>query len=80
VKQARAVLSTDTFDVLISDISLPDGQGWDILETTDAKLRSIALSGYTADKDKQAALSHGFTAFLTKPFATAELIDTIERA
>ena len=79
VREAIDQLARDNFDVVISDIGLPDGQGWDILKASGDGMKSIAISGYTAEKDRQIALGHGFTAFLTKPFATQDLIDEIER-
>lgn len=79
VKEAADALAREKFDVVISDISLPDGQGWDVLKHSQG-VKSIAISGYTADKDKQNALSKGFSSFITKPFATQHLIEEIERA
>jgi CheY-like chemotaxis protein len=44
VKDAVDVLAREKFDVVISDISLPDGQGWEVLKHSPG-VRSIAISG-----------------------------------
>lgn len=76
VEEARACLAAKTYDLLISDISLPDGTGYDLLPRAP---RAIAISGYTAESDRAEAISKGFTAYLSKPFKTEELIAAIER-
>jgi DNA-binding response OmpR family regulator len=79
IKEASVAIKNDAFEVIISDIGLPDGQGWDILKSVRTPSKTIALSGYTDDRDRQTALDKGFSAFLTKPFSTQDLIDEIER-
>jgi signal transduction histidine kinase len=68
--------STDKFEVLISDLGLPDGSGLTLVEELKAELpemRAIALSGYGTDEDVQKSLQAGFNAHLTKPIAIEEL-------
>ncbi len=56
-------------DILISDMGLPDGTGFDALRTVTEiqPVRGIALSGYGMDKDIQQSLKAGFSSHLTKP-------------
>jgi len=77
--KARDCLGTNSYDLLISDIRLPDGTGYDLLSHPRRPPRAIALSGYTSHSDRSEALSKGFTEFVTKPFRTEELIAAIER-
>lgn len=59
------------FDVLISDIGLPDGRGTELLAHMEAccgrTLPSIAMSGFGMDDDLERSRHAGFTVHLTKP-------------
>jgi CheY-like chemotaxis protein len=55
--------------VLISDINLPDGNGWEILEELE-NLRpnyAIAISGYGMKADRQRSAQSGFRYYIVKP-------------
>src|SRR5690606_19718360 len=56
------------FDVLVSDIGLPDGTGFDVIKTLAERqcFKSVALSGYGMEKDVARSKEAGFTAHLTK--------------
>src|SRR4051794_38268929 len=43
------------FDVLLSDLGLPDGSGWELLKRLSAerRIRAIAFSGYNSPDDRQ---------------------------
>ncbi|HET6402228.1 MAG TPA: response regulator [Candidatus Kapabacteria bacterium] len=79
VAKAKACLSTNSYDLLISDIRLPDGTGYDLLAGLPKTTRAIALSGFTSHADRSEALAKGFAEFVTKPFRTEDLIAAIER-
>jgi CheY-like chemotaxis protein len=58
------------FDALISDLGLPDRNGFVLLReirSTHPTLPAIALSGYGMDEDVKRAKDAGFTAHLVKP-------------
>src|SRR3984893_13723204 len=57
------------FDLLISDIGLPDRSGYELMsELRESKgLRGIALSGFGMDTDVDKARDAGFSEHLTKP-------------
>jgi CheY-like chemotaxis protein len=57
------------FDLLISDIGLPDGTGLDLMRRLQASrpIRGIALSGFGMDEDIRRSREAGFQAHLTKP-------------
>ncbi|MDQ6808828.1 MAG: ATP-binding protein, partial [Verrucomicrobiota bacterium] len=63
------------FDALISDIGLPDGTGFDLMEKLRNVygLQGIALSGYGMDEDLRRSREAGFAAHLTKPIDFAQL-------
>jgi CheY-like chemotaxis protein len=68
-------------DVLISDISLPDGSGLELVKTLQRRrsLPAIALSGYGTEQDRQRSLKAGFAEHLTKPVYPARLIEAVRR-
>jgi CheY-like chemotaxis protein len=64
------------FDLLISDIALPDGSGLDLMREVQQQHKSvkgIALSGFGAQEDVRRAKLAGFTAHLTKPISFPRL-------
>ena len=69
VTAARELAAHNTFDVVASDIGLPDGSGHELMaELRDRYgLTGIALSGYGMEEDIQRSLASGFAAHLTKP-------------
>ena len=69
VAEARALAGTRSFDLLITDIGLPDGNGYDLMSELGKKshLRGIALTGYGMEHDVARSENAGFDAHLTKP-------------
>lgn len=57
------------FDLVISDIGLPDGTGHDLMRELRARhgLRGIALSGFGMEEDLRKSQAAGFERHLTKP-------------
>ncbi len=81
VRSAVALVRTRPFDVIVSDIGLPDGTGYDFLEQLGPLPRpssAIALSGYGMDSDVARSLKAGFARHITKPVNFAELDATIQ--
>jgi len=73
---------TNEFDVLLSDIGLPDENGHDLLRKLK-KVRNvpaIAISGYGSATDVQNSLDAGFYAHLVKPLDCDLLHTTIQKA
>ena len=73
--EARSAAAVEPFDLVISDIGLPDGTGTELMETLrDAYgLRGIALSGYGMEEDIARSSAAGFVAHLVKPISIADL-------
>lgn len=69
VAAALQVAQNGTFDVVISDLGLPDGTGFELMtKLRDTyNLRGIALSGYGMDDDLRRSTEAGFAAHLVKP-------------
>ena len=84
LKGAVEVLSTGQFDIIISDIALPDGTGYALI--SEARRRgvralAIALSAFTYPTEVFQSHVTGFDHHLRKPFdpAMLRLILTMER-
>jgi two-component system CheB/CheR fusion protein len=70
------------YDLLISDIGLPDGSGLDLMETlmrNGVPIRGVALSGFGMEEDIRRSKEVGFTEHLTKPISFQKLQEIIER-
>jgi len=73
--------------VLLSDIGLPEEDGYDLLRKVRAlgassggTVPAVALTGYAREQDYQAALAAGYQAFVAKPVNLDELSSAILRA
>ncbi|HTV48615.1 MAG TPA: MASE1 domain-containing protein [Phycisphaerae bacterium] len=80
VADALAAIKAQSFDLLISDVGLPDGSGLDLMRQVRERYasRSIALTGYGMTEDLHKSQEAGFTHHLTKPVDFSELQETIE--
>ena len=68
------------FDLLISDLGLPDGSGVDLmreLRSRGNRIPAIALSGYGQEEDLRRTHEAGFAAHLTKPTSPDRLAEAI---
>jgi signal transduction histidine kinase len=80
-QEARALASAMTFDVLVSDIALPDATGCELLAELTAKygLRGVAMSGFGSDVDLAQSKQAGFLEHLVKPIDARVLDAAIQR-
>jgi DNA-binding response OmpR family regulator len=69
-------------DVLISDIGLPDGDGWLLLEGLGSNRPSftVAISGYGTGNDQHRSRCAGYDHHLVKPFGPNALLDLLRKA
>ncbi len=80
LESALTLVKAHHFDLLVSDLGLPDGTGLDLMrqaKTLHAHLRGIALSGYGTDEDIRRSRSAGFDQHLTKPVNFSRLLEVI---
>jgi CheY-like chemotaxis protein len=73
--------SNESFDLLISDVGLPDGNGMDLIRYLRVKqpIRGIAISGFGMDSDIGKSLEAGFSEHLVKPVKLEKLEAAIAR-
>jgi CheY-like chemotaxis protein len=71
--------SEQDFDLLISDIGLPDRSGYELMQELRAtkSMRGIALSGFGMENDVSRARAAGFSEHLTKPINFERLEEAI---
>jgi PAS domain S-box-containing protein len=83
-EEALRVAESGRFDIIVSDIGLPRIDGYELI----ARLRemphlrgvpALALTGYAARRDAEAALAAGFDAHVPKPVDPAELAERMEQ-
>lgn len=79
--EARSAIEQGPFDLVLSDLGLPDGSALDLIADLARKrsLVAIALTGYGQDEDVRNCRQAGFAAHLTKPIDLASLEGTIRR-
>jgi CheY-like chemotaxis protein len=82
---AQAMDAVEHFapQVLVSDLAMPEQDGFDLLrflrDSGRTQLPALALTAFASPEDKYRALSAGFQAFLAKPVDPAELLDVVAR-
>jgi two-component system CheB/CheR fusion protein len=83
-EEALRVAESGRFDIIVSDIGLPTVDGYELI----GRLRSLphmrdvpalALTGYAALRDAEAALAAGFDAHVPKPVEPSALAEQVEQ-
>ena len=80
--EALAAMPAARCDVLISDIGLPDGNGWDLMTRLgdDRPPYAIAMSGFGMSSDRQRSLNVGYRHHLLKPVEPNQLERLLDEA
>lgn len=78
LKQARECLEAEQFDLVVLDVGLPDGDGFELCReirssAAHSETPVLFLSGRQADVDKVLAFGEGADDYVTKPFSALEL-------
>jgi signal transduction histidine kinase/methylmalonyl-CoA mutase cobalamin-binding subunit len=81
VASASAAAQGESFHVLVSDLGLPDGDGYEIMRRIRAirSMPGIAMSGYGMNEDRRRSHEAGFSEHLVKPIDASQLIAAIRR-
>jgi PAS domain S-box-containing protein len=85
IKEARSVVAAEAegaFNILISDLGLPDGSGHELMRDLarhQQPIPGIALSGYGMKDDIRESIEAGFVRHLTKPVDWQELKVAIQK-
>ena len=80
-RRALEVLASQRFDLVLCDIGLPDGTGYDVVSKAKAKgpIKAVAITGFGADEDLRRSKEAGFDFHLIKPVDFQELRTVLEK-
>ncbi|MCX8084424.1 MAG: sigma-54 dependent transcriptional regulator [Calditerrivibrio sp.] len=76
-------INTDDFDVIITDLRLPDGDGYEIfkkIQEIDSEIPVIIITAYGNVADAVNAVKNGIYDYISKPFDNDEFVITVRRA
>lgn len=82
-KEALAALRDDTYNVLLTDMRMPETDGLELLKQAKRlrpELEVVVMTAYATVQTAVNAMKEGATDYLAKPFDKDELLVTIERA
>ena len=84
--QALAAMDRQPFDLLVSDISMPDHDGYELIHRVRSRpaekgglVRALALTALTQEVDLRRSLGAGFNMHLNKPVDADDLIHCVAR-
>jgi two-component system response regulator PilR (NtrC family) len=83
VASATLCLENDDFDLLISDMQMPDGSGLDLLRVVRASCEdtvTIMITAFATTDSAIAAMKDGAYDYITKPFKVDEIRLVVEKA
>lgn len=81
--EAIALLQSGRYGVVVSDIRMDHGDGFDLLRavlTGASPVPVILISSFGSEETSRRALAAGAFAYLAKPFALEQLLPLLERA
>jgi PAS domain S-box-containing protein len=78
---ALQLVGAEPFDVMVSDIGLPDATGYELMKEVKERypIKGIAMSGYGMDEDLRKSREAGFSDHIVKPANVAQLERSIRR-
>lgn len=82
IAQALDLFSRESYDVLVSDMGLPDGSGLDLLQKlgdNPPRYGGIIVSGYGMEEDIARSLAAGYKEHLSKPADVTQVEAAIRR-
>ncbi|NIR48583.1 sigma-54-dependent Fis family transcriptional regulator, partial [candidate division KSB1 bacterium] len=81
--EALKILAKSPIDIVLSDLIMPDGDGFYLLREIKKKyvhIEVILLTGYGTIEKAVEAMKEGAYDFITKPFKKSVILSTVERA
>jgi two-component system CheB/CheR fusion protein len=82
MREALEALKGANFDVLISDIGLPDGDGWELMRRLQPSrpIFAVAISGFGMSSDCARSRAVGYRHHLVKPYGIEQLPGILREA
>jgi len=80
-RSALEIVQSQQFDVVLSDIGLPDGSGYDVILQAKQKqpVKAVAITGFGTDEDVRRGKEAGFDFHLVKPIDFHELRSVLDQ-
>ena len=80
-QSALEIMGSQEFDVVLSDIGLPDGSGYDVVSQAKLKhpVKAVAITGFGTDEDIRRGKEAGFDFHLIKPIDFHELRNVLDQ-
>ena len=80
-RRAFEMMASQRFDLVLCDIGLPDGSGYDVISRAKAKgpIKAVAITGFGTDEDIRRSKEAGFDFHLIKPVDFHELRTVLEQ-
>ena len=81
VGEAIGVLAEEPVDMIVSDVGLPDGTGYELMRRAQQMrpVTGIAMSGFGMEEDIMRSREAGFAEHLVKPVDAAQIDEAIRR-
>ena len=81
IEETKKYLNETTPDIIILDITLPDGNGFDLYKETikEKQIPTIFLTAMDDENDVVKGLELGAEDYITKPFSTKELLTRVKK-
>jgi PAS domain S-box-containing protein len=83
-KEALLAFDSELPDILVSDIGMPDEDGYELIRKLRAlpiekggRVPAIAVTGYASRKDRERALTAGYQQHMAKPIEQADIVGAI---
>ena len=75
------MMASQRFDLVLCDIGLPDGTGYDVISKAKTKgpIKAVAITGFGTDEDIRRSKEAGFDFHLVKPVDFQELRTVLEQ-
>jgi PAS domain S-box-containing protein len=80
-QSALEIVQSQKFDVVLSDIGLPDGSGYEVITQAKRKhpIKAVAITGFGTDEDVRRGKEAGFDFHLVKPIDFHELRTVLDQ-
>jgi CheY-like chemotaxis protein len=80
-RRALEMMASKQFDLVLCDIGLPDGTGYDVISKAKAEgpIKAVAITGFGTDEDIRRSKAAGFDFHLVKPVDFQELRTVLEQ-
>jgi PAS domain S-box-containing protein len=81
VRSALEIIASGELDVLLCDIGLPDGSGYEVISQAKRKqpIKAVALTGFGTEEDVRRSKEAGFDFHLVKPIDLHELQTVLDK-